>query len=229
MTLRAGAGRFILIAASLVVVWRPPAVTAADLGAAAESFLAASRRLNDGLNAAELKSVVSGMERALTSDPRDLTSILESSVGGDAAVRRYANAMMDAGRSEALGRQLSVILRGGDPGADIRSALSKSVPQDGSVWFDNAEDAGFFAGAIAWALERQSDPRSVAEGLAAGLRVSVALPSGPSSANRSRRESWSAWLREAMFPSVTRAGATRPSAPALHTFDAAFRRVAGAE
>ncbi len=238
MTTRAGAAvRSTLIAASLIVqclsachggesqppgAASPPAgLAASDPAVAAESFLEASRRLNDGLSATELEPLVSAMERAMSGNPRALIATLESSIGGDGAIRRYAKAMLETGRGEPLGRQLAVVLRGGDPRADIRSALSKSLPREGSVWFDNAEDAGFFAGAVAWALEKQSDSASAAASLAAGLRVEI-----PSSSPVSG--SWRAWLHDVVFPPRTGDGA-RPSVPAEHTFDQAFRRVAGAD
>jgi hypothetical protein len=233
--MRAGAAaRSTLIAASLVVqclsachggespapgAAPPPAgLAASDPNVVAGSFLEVSRRLNDGQGTADLAPLVSAMERAMASNPRALVAKLESSVGGDGAIRRYAKAMLDAGRSEPLGRQLAVILRGGDPQAEIRSALSKSSPRDGSVWFDNAEDAGFFAGAVAWALERQSDPGSAAAGLAAGLRV--AIPSSDP-----LEGDWRAWLRDAVFPPDGPESA-RPGVPAVQAFDMAFRRVA---
>jgi hypothetical protein len=200
----------------------PPAgLAAADPAVAAETFLEASRRLNDGQSVAELAPLVSAMERAMSNHPRPLIAALESGIGGDGAIRRYAKAMLDAGRGEPLGRQLAVILRGGDPQAEIRSALSTSSFRDGSVWFDDAEDAGFFAGAVAWALERQPDPASAAAGLADGLRV--ARPS-----SIPLEGSWREWLRDAVFP-PSGAESARPGVPALHTFDTAFRRVAGAE
>jgi hypothetical protein len=238
MTTRAGAAaRSTLIAASLVVqclsgchggesqspgaVSPPAGLAASDPAVAAESFLTASRLLNDGFKATELEPLVSAMERAMLGNPRALIATLESSIGGDSAIRRYAKAMLETGRGESLGRQLAVTLRGGDSRADIRSALSVSSPRDGSVWFDNAEDAGFFTGAVAWAIEQQSDPASAAAGLAAGLGVEI--PSGNPVGG-----SWREWLRNVVFPPNAGERA-RPGVPAEHTFDQAFRRVAGAD
>jgi hypothetical protein len=237
MTTRAGAAvRSTLIAASLVVQClsachggesEPPGaaspsagLAASDPAVAAKSFLEASRRLNDGLSGAELEPLVSAMERAMSGNPRTFIATLESGIGGDSAIRRYAKAMLETGRGEPLGRQLAVILRGGDPRAQIPSALNMSSPRDGSVWFDNAEDAGFFAGAVAWALEQQADPAAAAASLAAGLGVEI-----PSS--NSVSGNWRTWLRDVVFAPNAREGA-RPGVPAEHTFDQAFRRVAEA-
>jgi hypothetical protein len=236
MTTRAGAAaRSTLIAASLIVqclsachggesppagAASPPAgLAASEPAVVAESFLEASRRLNDGLGASELEPLVSAMERAMSANPRAHIATLESSIGGDSAVRRYAKSMLETGRGEPLGRQLAVILRGGDPRADVRSALSMSSARDGSVWFDNAEDAGFFAGAVAWALEQQADPASAAASLAAGLGAEIPRRTPVSGG-------WRTWLRDVVFPPDAGERA-RPGVPAEHAFDQAFRRVVG--
>lgn len=189
-------------------------LTATDPAVVAESFIEASRALTDSA-----VPIVSDMERAMSTDPRVLVSMLETSAGGGTAARRYAKAMLDSDRGEALGRQLDIVLRGGDPQQSISTALSKSFPRDESAFFDNAEDAGFFAGAVAWALEEQADPRRAASRLALGLHVSVSADDPPEG-------SWNDWIRDIVFPRDSSKSA-RPGVPAEHAFDRAFRRTMG--
>lgn len=185
-----------------------------DPAAVAEAFVLASRRLNDGTPEEERAALVAALEKAITANPVALVGTLETTFGGVSAVRRYAEAMMAIERSEGLGRQIAALVRGGAPGASPIEALSRSEPRDGSVWYPLADDAGFFVGCVAWALERSARPSVTAAGMAAGLGV-------PRSENAGETESWSGWLRSA---SIGAAPGARLPEPAARVFNGAFRR-----
>lgn len=187
-----------------------------DLSAAAEAFLAASRTLARSQRAEDRETAVAALEQTLSKHPVEMIAMLESHFGGATALRRYAQAMLGSSRGQALGSQLALALRGGDPTASIGTVLSAATQRDGSAWHGVAEDAGFFAGAVACALERHANPAAAATDLAAGLRQPPPDPQG--------RVDWSEWLRAAALAPERDTGA-KVSAAALRTFNLAFERM----
>jgi hypothetical protein len=190
--------------------------SASDPAVVADAFVVASGRLNDDLPADERDEVIAVLAEAVSADPARVTAELERGLGGDSALRRYAGAMLDTGRGEALGRQMALVLRGGDPQADPHRVLTRSEEKDGSVWFPVAEDAGFFAGAVAMALETSSDPDVAAAGIASGLGT-------PELPDVEVAGSWSRWVQiAALSPDPSRPDV---GTPAEQAFNARFRRV----
>lgn len=78
---------------------------------------------------------------AFDADPVGVADRLERDIGGKAALRRYATAMIEQGRAEHLGRQLARIQSQAD-------ALARPEDKDGSTWYPRAEDAGFLSGGV---------------------------------------------------------------------------------
>ncbi|UXN67993.1 hypothetical protein N8A98_00265 (plasmid) [Devosia neptuniae] len=117
---------------------------------------------------------------ALLENPVAISDDLERSGGGKRALRAYAQAMIEDGNLVPLVHQLHVVMHGGAPAGNLAEALNASRYQDGSVWFPQAEQAGFFAGAIAAVL----DGKSIDDGNAVGDFLSwVEGQNGPSKAS----------------------------------------------
>ena len=90
---------------------------------------------------------------ALLEDPVGISDDLERSGGGKRALRAYAQAMLEDDNLVPLVDQLHAVMHGGAPTGNLAEALNAPQYQDGSVWFPHAEQAGFFAGAIAAVLD----------------------------------------------------------------------------
>lgn len=181
-----------------------------DAAAVAHAFVVVSERLEQGTEGRDRAAVTASLEQAVSQNPAGVNSFLEIEHAG-AAVRRYAEAMLETGRGEQLGRQLAAILRGGDAKVSPRDSLGRGDDHDGAVRFPRAQEAGFFAGAVAWALDRTSDPAGAAARVAAGL----GCPAGRAS------DSWGEWLRAASLRGC--GGGDAVPGGAAHQFDLAFR------
>ncbi|MGE6783861.1 hypothetical protein ACQKGL_15230 [Ensifer adhaerens] len=79
-------------------------------------------------------------------DPLGVASYLES-FGANKALQHYALSMLADGQADRLGKQWAALI------AD-QKGLAKAERKDGSVWWPQAEDVGFFTGGIAAALDR---------------------------------------------------------------------------
>ena len=184
-------------------------LASSDPQVVADAFPAAAGRLSERISDEERGAVVAALEKGMSIGPARVVAALERDRSGT-ATRRYARAMLESGRGDVLGGQLALVLRAGDASASAVEVLSRSEQRDGSTWFPTAEDAGFFAGAIAWALEQLPDPASPAAALAAGMKVRP----------RMETESWSEWLRAV---SLGDGAGARVSEPVADQFDRASR------
>ena len=93
---------------------------------------------------------------ALLEDPVGISDDLERSGGGKGALRAYAQAMIEDDNLVPLADQLHAVMHGDAPAGNLAEALNTPQYQDGSVWFPQAEQAGFFAGGIAAVLDGKS-------------------------------------------------------------------------
>lgn len=176
------------------------------------TLITQSNRLNDDVSDAERQSLIESLADVVEADPVAAADRFERDIGGGAAIVRYAQAMVDAGYADRLGRQVAVVLRDGDPDRSIAQALLVSEPRDGTTWFRKAEKAGFFAGGVAKAL---SGTEASSDTIAAFAQAMGA--SGPG-----RTSSVSLWLRAC--GSDEGCGLNRAAETAYQSaFDRAFR------
>jgi hypothetical protein len=199
---------------------RPAEVTAAlraldsaDPDTAMHAFVEVAGRLARRIDAGERAALIAALDSAMTARPAELVASLEA-YRRTLAVRRYAEAMIAGGRGESLGRQLALVLRGGDAAASPVEVLGRRENKDGSFWFPAAENAGFFAGAVAWGIEKSPDPRAASAAVAVGLGC---RPEG-------EKDTWTDWvqamsLRDCATGDRVRAGARE--------FERALRGIAG--
>lgn len=90
---------------------------------------------------------------ALLDDPVDVADDLERSGGGKRALRAYAYAMIADGNVSQMVDQFHTVMHGGATTVSLSEVFNTPQSQDGSVWFPQAEQAGFFAGGIAAVLD----------------------------------------------------------------------------
>ncbi|MCL4065846.1 hypothetical protein M3484_04615 [Pseudomonas sp. GX19020] len=88
-----------------------------------------------------------------------------------AALREYISAMVAADRTEALGHQAYLLLRGGAREASVLSALAASETSDGGIWYPLADAAGAFLGEIGAALAQVPGREAKFAILAASLQT----------------------------------------------------------
>jgi hypothetical protein len=189
------------------------ALDSADLAAATRAFVVVAGCLGRRIDTDERAALTAALDSAMAVRPAALVASLEVD-RETLAVRRYAEAMTASGRGESLGRQLAPVLRGGDAAATPVEALGRRENKDGSSWFPVAEDAGFFAGAVAWGTGKSPDPGAAAAAVAVGLGCRP----------EREKETWTDWvqamsLRDCATGDRVRAGARE--------FERALRGIAG--
>lgn len=120
-----------------------------------QAFTSSARSILD-MPTAQRAPQLALLGAALLEDPVGISDDLERSGGGKRALRAYALAMIEDGNMVPLVDQLHGVMHGGAPTGNFAEALNAPQYQDGSVWFPQAEQAGFFAGAIAAVLDGKS-------------------------------------------------------------------------
>ena len=145
-----------------------------------QAFTSSARSTLD-MPAAQRAPQLALLGAALLENPVGISDDLERSGGGKRALRAYAQAMLEDGNLVPLVDQLHAVMHGGAPAGNLAEALNAPQYQDGSVWFPQAEQAGFFAGAIAAVL----DGKGIDDGQPLGEFLSwIEGQHGPSEASR---------------------------------------------
>lgn len=105
------------------------------------------------LSAEERTTTLAELGAALRNDPLGVSDDLERSVGGGRALREYVGAMLADGALPELVEQVHIVMHGGETQKPLADVLNVAEDQDGSVWFPQAEQAGFFVGSLAAVLD----------------------------------------------------------------------------
>lgn len=149
-----------------------------------QAFRSSARSILD-MPAAQRAQQLALLGAALLEDPVGISDDLERSGGGGRALRAYAQAMIEDGNLVPLADQLHAVMHGDAPAGNLAEALNAPQYQDGSVWFPQAEQAGFFAGAIAAVL----DGKGIDDGKPLGEFLSwIEGQNGPSEASQAIAE-----------------------------------------
>ena len=151
---------------------------------------------------------------ALLKDPVGVADDLERSSGGKGAVRAYTQSMIEDGNVAELIEQFHMVMHGGTSAASLADVFNNPQAQDGSVWFPQAEQAGFFAGGIAAVLDGRGGARLDEElrtGFINGVGQSFGVPA-PQSQDNARE-----WMLKAFTGT-----ASAVSVPAAQWFEKGF-------
>lgn len=141
-----------ILAGMLHPAWAQEMDTASPAVQAWHAFMSSPQELND-LPAERKAQQMNLLGAALLEDPVGVSDDLERSSGGGRALRAYLQAMVEDGDHTALVEQFHVVMHGGRPHEPLADVLNASQSQDGSVWFPQAEQSGFFAGSLAAILD----------------------------------------------------------------------------
>ncbi|UXN75901.1 hypothetical protein N8D56_27305 (plasmid) [Devosia sp. A8/3-2] len=133
--------------------------------------------------------------------------------------------MIEDGNLVPLVDQLHAVMHGGVSSGNLAEALNATQYQDGSVWFPQAEQAGFFAGGIAAVL----DGKSIDDGKPLGEFLSwIEGQDSPSEASQTIAQRFGVRLpteeetvAEWMLAIFTNSG-SRVSVPAAQWFEKGF-------
>jgi hypothetical protein len=144
----------VLLAGLIHPVWAQDSAALSPAVQTWQDFVSSSEDLG-ALSAAERTLRLAQLGSALRDDPAGVSDDLERSIGGGRALRAYLQAMLAEGELSQVVEQFHAVMHGGETQGSLADVLNVSEQQDGSVWFPQAEQAGFFAGSLAAVLDGQ--------------------------------------------------------------------------
>ena len=205
-----GSGALVLaLALALAFFWRSPAPSMPaipDTAAITPQIFSRFAAHLEGQRPAERDRLLDALQAAIDRDPAQMIDALDQSGGG--ALKAYTSAMVSADRTDTLGRQAYLVLRGGDPQASPLTTLAVSEIRDGGLWYPLADAAGTFIGEIGAALAQAPERE------AGFLTLATALQTEPPH-DQGRLYQW-------LFDAATTHDGTRLQSGALQAFGLSY-------